>query len=657
MAKYPPDRMHYELPKGGPIMFRLALLSSLTLLIAGLALAQETPTQGRGVEMVQVTPALTDEVLLNPRMGLYLQYPPLTAKPEDWFMKIAGVAYYRMDWSDLNPEEGVYKFDEFFGPRFNFWVAQNHKRVAFRVMCQSMHSAADYVTPKWVFDKGVPGVQHTALRGQTQTDPVFWDERYLEVQCEFIRKLGEYLDGREGLEFVDIGSIGEWGEMHLARWTPQQLAETGFSHTRYVQAYRRIIDAFVKAFPHTQVFLNVGGQGNQTINDYAALRGVHFRQDGLNPAGASYDVGNWLYKPYSRRGVVCNFEFHSGLDAMKAKGWDLQATLDKALEAPLSYLNTNLGNYYTLPEEARQKLTETARRIGYRFVMTKLEHNALIRLDGEHTARLLVSSTWRNDGVAPCYDSYALEWRLEGAKGQAVASELTFPKVPTTQWWPGEEVSESVLLRLPGTTPPGEYQLKVSMVNPESGLRILLGIAGRDEADWYALGAVQGVTAPATSGKMYEEGFEGEVKPWGTCEGIAATVGDTQAHSGQHALLVTGSCQKAWNYTSFRTPVELQPGSRYRLSAWMLVESMEPANYAPYLKLGVNNQEGKWLTNFNSGTYDLRQMGTWQRLEADVEVPLDGASGDVAIERGSQEAPITARLWLDDVALELVEGL
>ena len=134
-------------------------------------------------------------------------------------------------------------------------------------------------------------------------------------------------------------------------------------------------------------------------------------------------------------------------------------------------------------------------------------------------------------------------------------------------------------------------------------------------------------------------------------------MGDTQAHSGQHALLVTGSCQKAWNYTSFRTPVELQPGSRYRLSAWMLVESMDPASHAPYLKLGVNNRDGKWLTNFNSGTYDLRQMGTWQRLEADVEVPLDGASGDVAIERGSQEAPISARLWLDDVALELVEGL
>ena len=124
-------------------MFRLALLSSLTLLIAALALAQEAPTPGRGVEMVQVTPALTDEVLLNPRMGLYLQYPPLTAKPEDWFMKIAGVAYYRMDWSELNPEEGVYKFDEYFGPRFDFWVVQVASASPASGHVPGMHAIAD----------------------------------------------------------------------------------------------------------------------------------------------------------------------------------------------------------------------------------------------------------------------------------------------------------------------------------------------------------------------------------------------------------------------------------------------------------------------------------------------------------------------------------
>ena len=68
--------------------------------------------------------------------------------------------------------------------------------------------------------------------------------------------MGEYLDGRKGLEFVDIGGIGEWGEMHLGlhiqgRWTPQQLEETGFTRDKYVAAYRRVIDARAAAFPRS----------------------------------------------------------------------------------------------------------------------------------------------------------------------------------------------------------------------------------------------------------------------------------------------------------------------------------------------------------------------------------------------------------------------
>ena len=53
---------------------------------------------------------------------------------------------------------------------------------------------------------------------------------------------------------MDIGGIGEWGEMHLGlhiqgRWTPQQLEETGFTRDKYVAAYRRVIDAHAAAFP------------------------------------------------------------------------------------------------------------------------------------------------------------------------------------------------------------------------------------------------------------------------------------------------------------------------------------------------------------------------------------------------------------------------
>jgi len=637
------------------------MIAVIALVLVSLALAQEAPPG-----MVEFKPPASDEILFNPGMGLYLQYPPLDCKPDEWFMRICDIAYYRLDWSDVNPEAGKYTFDEYFGPKFDFWVKQCGKRVAFRVMCESMHSRGQ-VTPQWVFDQGVPGVQHTALNGKAQTDPVFWDDRYLDVQCEFIRKLGEYLCERErslgkpGLEFVDIGSIGEWGEMHLARWTPQQLAETGYTEAKYVAAYRRVIDEHVRAFPHTRIFLNVGGQNRLTINDYAAIHGVNFRQDGLNPSGASYDCGEWLYKPYARRGVVCNFEFHSGYQEMLQKHWDVKTTIEKGLSAPISYLNTNLfggGSYRQAPAEAQEMLRDAARRIGFRFTLVSLKHPPRLRLFATLPSRLPLLTTWRNDGVAPCYRSYALKWTLVAPDGKAVVEQLDYPPTPTTLWWPGEEQQVGTVLRLPAGLAAGNYTLRVAMVDPEAKQTIRLPLRDRTEAGDYPLLQLPGVASQAANATVHENGFEfaPELAGWAGVDGIKLSLSNTEPKSGVSCMLLEGTAGQVWNYAQTRLKAAAVPYGLYRLSGWMLVEKIEPATKPPYLKLATNGADGKWITNFSTNQYDLRQPGTWQRLETTAELPPNAATLDLAVEKGDNTTPVTLRLRLDDVKVELLEA-
>ena len=269
-----------------PSVLGLSLVS-LLMFIPCVSPGQEqeaSPPADSLVPMQQVVPTPSAVPLVNPGMGLYL-YGTLDANdlpPDAWFSPLVQIGYFRQDWSVLEPEaQGKYRFDEYFGPIFDLWVNRWHRRVAFRFMSENMHSRRKYVTPKWVFDQGVPSVTLKGLYTNDQIDPVFWDDRYLAIQERFIADLGKYLDGRPGLEFIDIGSIGEWGEMHLARWTPELLEQTGFSRARYIAAYRRLIDAFARAFPRTRVFLNVGDY--EAINDYAAIKGLHFRQDGLTP--------------------------------------------------------------------------------------------------------------------------------------------------------------------------------------------------------------------------------------------------------------------------------------------------------------------------------------------------------------------------------------
>jgi hypothetical protein len=155
---------------------------------------------------------------------------------------------------------------------------------------------------------------------------------------------------------------------------------------------------------------------------------------------------------------------------------------------------------------------------------------------------------------------------------------------------------------------------------------------------------------------VFEEGFEGDELAWGASQEMVATIDDAAAHSGERSLLVAGSHAQGWNYASMSLPMPVLPAARYRLSAWMLVEEMEPGGHSPYLKLAANDADDKWIENYSTQKYDMARAGEWQLLEAYAEVPLNAAIGVIAIEKGAHSIPIRARIRLDDITLELLEA-
>jgi hypothetical protein len=633
----------------------------LTIVFASQALAVSP-----GLEWREVTPPPSDDVLFNPGMGLYmaggsgLGYKP---EPDAWLLSACDIVYFRPTWNDIEADGPGAGFEKYFEPVFDFWVRQRGKRVAFRVMSESTHYRGKYATPKWVFDQGVPSVLHRGLRSQEQINPVFWNPLYLKLHCEFIQRLGHYLDGRSGLEYVDIGGIGEWGEMHLGlhmqgRWTPEQLDQTGFTREKYVAAYRRVIDAHAEAFPNTRVFLNVGSYPE--INDYAALRRCHFRQDGLTPRGPSANVGTLYYHPYSRRGVICNYEFHSSYRSMLEKGWDLRETVEQGLSDPISYLNTNIfsaRDWEKASTEVKELFLKAARKVGFRFVITQLRVPTRLNLSRQIPGRLLIEHTWKNIGVAPCYESYALQFTLHDGKGKVVATQQHFPVRPTTLWFPDDEVVERTVIRFPAGLPKGNYELKVAMNLPEKGGRnILLGMAGKDEVDRYHLCRLAGVRTQRPTGIIYQQHFESAGYGWDCSQGLESELDTKILHDGKSSLHVSGRQARGWNYVSHTLDSPVLPASKYRLSCWLKVDVVEPRRLPPYLKIGLTDSEGKWLTNHATNSYDMSNSGQWQHLEAIVETTLETAGGHIALERGSHDTATRVDLWLDNVQLELLEA-
>ncbi|NOZ20700.1 MAG: DUF4832 domain-containing protein [Planctomycetes bacterium] len=639
-------------------MLHLGVLILFLCICGSAAMCDDT----LGFKTVTHQPEITDEILHNPGMGLFFMPGVSTHYEVDWFVSLVDIAYQRVGWYQLEPEEGVYKFDEVLDPVFDYWLKRG-KRVALRVMSSSMHSREMYVTPKWVFDAGVPGVKLKGLYVPKQIDPAFWNPLYIEKQAPFIRALGKKYNGMEGLEFVDLGCVGEWGESHLMRWSTEDKEKTGYTPLAYTKAYMRFIDLYREAFPDTPLALNCGTSGaghNDVIVDYAVSKGVWLRQDGLKE-GYGREGASRYYHQYFRR-VKTLYELCYGYRGMLDRGMTLDKVFKRGLEDPISYMNMNLAGTATLkkfPEVDRAAVRHAARYVGYRLAPVAVEHQDTIHIDKNIAPRLWMNITWRNLGAAPCYEYYAVEIALVDEKGTEVFRTVEMPDKPTTLWMPKEDTDTAFSLVLPQGLKPGVYALKIGLVDPFNEERhLLLPLKHKDEKGCYTIATVtaaprdEPLPQPAIPGGDFEA--QNAIEGWWFAKGLKASLVTDDAPQGKQCLRVEGETGKGWNYGGAPT-IPLLPAAEYELSVKMKVLSIDDPKKPPYVKLGLTDAEGKWFTNVGTRRYDTSELGTWQELRGKFVTPATTRGGHFAIEKGGT-LPRKVVLLLDDIRLHLLSA-
>lgn len=176
-------------------------------------------------ELVTVRPTDTGEALENPGMGWVFHHydnsiqgygPPLgpTYAGEGW--PGLSVAYLRLAWAYLEPEDGVFDWT------LVDTVAQRYiragRQIAFRFTC--FESGIPFATPEWLKDAGVKGRWFRYGQGVvddpgepgTTWEPDYDDPLFLRHLDRFLAAAAARYDGNPHVAFVDIGSIGIWGE-------------------------------------------------------------------------------------------------------------------------------------------------------------------------------------------------------------------------------------------------------------------------------------------------------------------------------------------------------------------------------------------------------------------------------------------------------------
>jgi hypothetical protein len=455
--------------------------------------------------------------LPNPHKGWYHHYPDnhinkyRIAKDSD-LLEFPGMdhLYIRLAWAYLQPEENRFNW-AIIDDLISKWTAHG-LGISFRISCKETSTdipEQQFATPRWVMQAGAKGGYYRGGKKagpDAPWEPVFDDPVFLEKLEKFLKEFASRYDGQPWLRYVDIGSVGDWGEGHT--WAGSQ-KPYGFD------ALKTHIDLHLKYFKKSQLVVSddfVYGlsdlEARKRLHNYVIEHGISYRDDSILVDG--YFRGNsstftvrspeFFADAYARFPTVLELEHYGAVK--RAGNWDARPGSSIArygggenganfLRKALGLLHATYIGYHGYAAEwlsDNPRLTgELLNRCGYWYFLHRVEVPDVLHPGQAHGWKL----TWENRGVAPAYKPFQLLVRLEGP------DTLDLPPCESRNrdWLPSPErntYTANHVITIPQRFKPGVYLLKLKMRSAEAGRNVLLALKKElmDKEGFYRIGNV-----------------------------------------------------------------------------------------------------------------------------------------------------------------------
>jgi hypothetical protein len=402
--------------------------------------------------------------------------------------------YLRLAWAFLEPEEGKYNWS-YIDDVVKKYVPMGYK-ISFRITCKETGKVNEavpveidgirYATPCWVVKAGAKGIERPEF-GSPSWTPVWDDPIFLEKLDNFHKAFAQKYDGKPWLRYVDVGSIGEWGEGH-----------TYFS-TRIPPSIKEIkthIDLHLKHYRKTQLIVaddllaySRPEKDQQELLDYALKNGISLRDD--SPMVQGYmenDLSTWTVRHpeffkdvYKTMPTVFELEHYGKVKSngywlgkngseiipeYKVVGAEVFRQAVNIIKPTYVGYHGYMGEWLTDNPEFTKEILN---KCGYWYFPKS------INTKGAKDNKLTFEIEWLNKGVAPAYSTYQLRGKLIPRDASTDAYDFEINDSGNKSWMPAQISKEKYIVLIPEGLK-GTYHLAIQLYDKKSDKPVEIGL-------------------------------------------------------------------------------------------------------------------------------------------------------------------------------------